>query len=84
MEMPVSRTLGGLLDEMAGRYPARPAVIFEGTTFSFQELNERANLLAKGLLGLGIGRGDKVALLASNRPEWLFVCFAAVRIGAVL
>src|SRR3990172_1884748 len=82
--MPVSRTMGGLLEEMAQRYPDRPALVFEGTTFSYHELNERANALAKGMLRLGIGRGDKVALLASNRPEWLFVCFAALRIGAVL
>lgn len=84
MEMPVSRTLGGLLEELVQRNPERPALVFEGTTYSFRELNERANALAKGLLRLGVKRGDKVALLASNRPEWLFICFAVTRIGAVL
>lgn len=84
MGMPESRTLGGLLEELARRYPERPAIVFEGATYSFRDFDERASRLAKGLLALGVKRGDKVALLASNRPEWLWICFAAARIGAVL
>jgi fatty-acyl-CoA synthase len=84
MEIPKSRTLGGLLEEQAGRYAERPAIVFEGETWSFAELNERVQELAKGLLSWGVSRGDHVALLAGNRPEWLLVCFAAARIGAVL
>jgi fatty-acyl-CoA synthase len=84
MEMPASRTLGGLLREMADRYPDRPAIVFEGVTYSFRELDAQADALARGLLAIGVGHGDKVALLASNRPEWLWICFAAARIGAIL
>lgn len=84
MDMPASRTLGGLLEEMRHRYPNRPAIVFQQSAYSFRGFDERVNALAKGLLGLGVGRGDKVALLASNRPEWLWACFATVRIGAVL
>lgn len=84
MEMPRSRTFGGLLAELAERYADRPAVVFEGSSWTFRELDRRASALAKGLLALGLRRGDHLALLASNRPEWLWVAFAAMRIGAVL
>lgn len=84
MSMPTSRTLGGLLEEQATRYPDRAAIVFDGRTWTFSEFHARVEAIAKGLLALGVSRGDKIALLAGNRPEWLWVCFAAARIGAVL
>lgn len=84
MQIPTSRTLGGLLEEQAQRHSHRPALVFERRTWTYAEMNEQVSRVAKGLLALGVSRGDHIALLAGNRPEWLWVCFAAARIGAVL
>jgi long-chain acyl-CoA synthetase len=52
-------------------------------SWSYAELAERARRLAFGLVESGISRGDDVALLAPNRPEWIVACLAVVGTGAV-
>ena len=84
MEMPRSRTLPDLLDEMARRYPEREAVVGAGDRLTYREWRARARDLAKGLLRLGVRRGDTVALLMPNRPEWLVIDFAVALLGATL
>jgi fatty-acyl-CoA synthase len=81
---PDARTFGALLHEMAARHPDRPAIGFEGTDTSFAAFDRQVDDLARGLLRLGVRHGDRISVLAANRPEWLLVCFAALRIGAVL
>ena len=51
--------------------------------FTFQQLNQRANQLANGLLSLGVKPGDKVALFAENCLEWVIVNLAVVKCGGV-
>jgi len=80
----VSRTVGDLLDRNAERYPDRQAIVCEKTTLTYAELKTRVDLLARGLLSVGVKKGDHVALLMDNRPEWLLVCHAAAKLGAVL
>ena len=82
-ERPASRTLGGLLDEMAAARPKAEAVVFRGERLDYGGLQARADEFARALMAAGIGRGDRVALLVSNRPEWLVAAFAAAKIGAV-
>jgi len=53
------------------------------TRVSAPEVARRVAGLAKGLEGLGVGKGDRVALLCGNRPEWHMVDFAVVHLGAV-
>lgn len=77
-------TFGRLLDRIADRYPDNPAVTSEGTTINYSELRKTVNKFAAGLLAVGVKRGDRVALLMDNRPEWLVVDFAVTSIGAVL
>lgn len=81
---PAARTFGALLRELATRWPERPAIAFEGTETTFAAFDRQVDELARGLLALGVDRGDTVSVLAANRPEWLLVCFATARIGAVL
>jgi fatty-acyl-CoA synthase len=80
---PSGRTLGALLDEMAAAHPAAEAVVFQGQRLTYAELRERTETLARALLAIGVERGDRVALLLPNRPEWLIGAFAAARVGAV-
>ncbi len=51
---------------------------------TFGDLAERSRAVAAGLLGRGIGPGDRIALAAPNQAEWLDVFFGATRIGAVV
>ena len=83
MEMPRSRTLPDLLDEMAARHPDGEAGVGASDRLTYRAWRARARELAKGLLRLGVRRGDKVALLMPNRPEWLIVDFAVAMTPAV-
>lgn len=51
--------------------------------FSTQQVIEEANRVSLGLLAQGIGPGDKVALISSNRPEWNFIDLGILQIGAI-
>ena len=84
MAQPRSRTLPDLLDEITARDPAREFIVAGLERLSYGETRGRARQLAKGLRRLGVKRGDKVALLMSNRPEWLLVDFAVTMLGATL
>lgn len=89
---PQSRTLGDLLDELAAATPQAPALVsgteVSGTEVSdtvrldFAALKTRTDAFARALLALGIGRGDRVALLCSNRSEWVVAACAAAKLGA--
>ncbi len=85
MEM-IEKTLGKMLDDLAANYPNSVAIKY--TTREYQktwsELNERCNAVAKGLLSLGIKKDDKVAIWATNVPEWYEILFASAKIGAIL
>src|SRR4030095_6274361 len=81
---PRSRTLPDLLDEIAAREPDREFIVGAAERLSYGETRGRAREIAKGLHAFGVRRGDKVALLMPNRPEWLLVDFAATLLGATL
>jgi fatty-acyl-CoA synthase len=81
---PVSRTLGGLVDELAVAMPAAEAVVFRGERLTYAELKSRVDEFAKALLAVGVRRGDRVALLITNRAEWIVAAFGAAKIGAIV
>jgi fatty-acyl-CoA synthase len=81
---PTAHTWGALLHEMADRFPTRAAISFEGTDITFAELDHEVSRWSKALLAIGIGRGDAIAILAGNRPEWLYTAMAGARIGAAV
>ncbi len=79
-------TIGHRLEHIVERFPDNEALVSmkEGIRLTYRELNERVDLLAKGLMKLGIGRGDRVGIWAINRHEWTLVQYATAKIGAVL
>ena len=81
---PQSRTLGDLLDELAAATPQAPALVSGDERLDFAALKARTDAFARALLALGIGRGDRVALLCSNRSEWVVAAGAAAKVGAPL
>ena len=61
-------TIGSLVDERATRDGSREALVFEGRRWTFAELAWDVDAVARGLMDLGIGPGDKVSLWMMNRP----------------
>ena len=84
MRPPDAKTIPDLLDELAARYPDHEALVGGGTRLGYRALRDAVRRLAKGLHALGVRRGDKVALLMGNRPEWILAAFATVLLGATL
>jgi len=77
------KTFGSLAQTMADRFGDREALIFNDERYTFAEILTRVDEVAKGLVHLGVQRGDHVALWMMNRPEWIFTMFALAKIGAV-
>jgi acyl-CoA synthetase (AMP-forming)/AMP-acid ligase II len=71
------------LDRNADRWPDKEAIVFEGRRITNRQLDARVNALAAVLLGLGVERGDVVAILLHNCPEFLEATVAINKIGAV-
>ncbi|HEX2137010.1 MAG TPA: AMP-binding protein [Microvirga sp.] len=84
MPMPSSRTVPGLLDEMAERYPDREALVGGGQRYTYRALRDTVAAFAKGLHALGLGKGSRVAILMGNKPEWLIADLAICSLGGVM
>jgi acyl-CoA synthetase (AMP-forming)/AMP-acid ligase II len=78
------RTLGQALVSTTIRRPDVVALEHEGRTWTFRELNAVSNRLAHGLRALGLTRGDRVSILAENRPEYAFLFYAAAKLGVAV
>jgi crotonobetaine/carnitine-CoA ligase len=77
------RVLGGLLPAQAEHNGDAPWLLVGDDRFTFATGHAEVEALAAGLAGLGIGRGDNVALLMENSADYVFVVLALVRLGAV-
>ncbi|MBP6381417.1 MAG: acyl-CoA synthetase [Pseudomonadales bacterium] len=78
------QTLGDLLRRSARRAPGRTALACGDVHWSYSELDSVVDRLARGLRGIGVGVGDKVAVLARNSHAFIAMRFAIARAGAVL
>jgi len=83
-------TIGDMFDAAVSAAGDREAVVYDYPDLdivlrlSYRDLDEEVRRLAKGLMSLGVERGDKVAVLAPNLPQWLFLEVALAKIGAIL
>jgi fatty-acyl-CoA synthase len=89
----IDTTIGDLLDQRAAAFPAREAVVYScypelGPAFdvrwSYADYRERANAVARGLLALGLDRGEHIAIQAANVPDWPVVMLGAAKAGLVV
>ncbi|WP_041262475.1 AMP-binding protein [Flexistipes sinusarabici] len=78
--------MGGLLEEIAKNYPENDALVypFRNLRLTYKELDKETDKLAKGLVKLGVKKGDHIAVWAHNIPEWVLLLYATAKIGAVL
>lgn len=80
------RTIGQILDDTVARFPDNDAVIYVDRDYrqTYREFATVVDDLAKGLMALGVQRGEKVAIWATNVPYWVALQFATAKIGAVM
>src|SRR3989440_10568964 len=86
-------TIGDLLDRRTDELPTQEAVVYScypefgdalNIRWTYQDYRNRANAVAKGLLALGLHKGDHIAVLAANLPDWPLLMMAAAKAGLVL
>lgn len=83
MDLSGQLVLGEVLARWARKTPDREALVFKDKRYTYSQFNERVNRLASGLTGLGIEKGDKVAVLFMNCMEIAECYFALAKLGAV-
>ena len=77
--------LSDLIDRNAAFTPDKTAIRFQGRTLSYADFAGRIAAAARALKSrLGVGRGDRVAILAANHPDYLVLLYACARLGAML
>jgi len=76
-------TLKELLQARAAEIGDHPAVIYKDRPITYRELEARVNRFARALMELGVERGDKVAVMLNNCPEFIISYFACAYLGAV-
>jgi fatty-acyl-CoA synthase len=77
--------LSDLIERNAAFTPDKAAIIFEGEILSYAAFNTRIGQTARALRGeFGVSRGDRVAILSLNRPDYLVLLYACARLGAML
>ncbi|MBU8582925.1 AMP-binding protein [Bacillus paralicheniformis] len=79
-------TIGKLLEKTAANAPDHEAVVYPDRRlrYTYRQFDQLCRKVAKGLMALGIEKGEHVAIWASNTPEWLTAQFASAKTGAVL
>ncbi len=79
-------TIGQALRRTVERFPESEALIFSefDTRLTYRQFDQQVDRVARGLLALGLQRGDHIAVWATNWPEWLLLQFGSARIGVVL
>ena len=78
--------LGDLLDKCVREHPDNDAIVYYDRDFrlSWREWGASVEQVAKGLMAMGVQKGDKVAVWATNVPDWITLMFATAKIGAIL
>lgn len=73
-----------LLEESAKKYPDQIALFHQAHKISYRMLNDSVNRMALGLLKLGLGQGDRLAVMLPNIPHFTITFFAAMKLGITL
>lgn len=82
----LGETIGANLERTAARFPDNEALVscHQGLRYTYREFDDAVNAVARGLLGLGLGRGDRVGIWSPNCAEWALVQYATAKLGIIL
>jgi len=79
----MTNTLIQMLAETVERYPDNAAVIGGQRRMSYAQLDKESNRVARALMGMEVDRGDRVATLMNNSPEFVTTYFGTLKAGAI-
>jgi len=81
----INETIGSYTNKVFNKFKDEEALVYveDERRFTYKQLNNEVDMIAKSLISIGIKKGDHVALLSSNSPEWIIVFLATLKIGAV-
>lgn len=79
-------TIGAMLNQIAAKFPDTEAIVsvHQGIRYTYREFLEEVEVVARGLMALGVERGNRVAIWSLNYAEWVVVQFATAKIGAIM
>ncbi len=79
-------SIGEMLDNITAKYPDTEAIVsvHQNIRWTYREFLENVNRVARGLMGMGVEKGDRVGIWAMNHAEWVVVQFATAKIGAIM
>ena len=82
----IGETIGENLERTVARFGDREALVVrhQDVRLTYEELNAQVDALARGLLGAGLRKGDRVGIWAPNRAEWVLTQFATAKAGIIL
>ena len=82
----IEETIGANFERIAARHFDDEALVDvpSGRRWTYGELNAEVDVMARGLMALGIVKGDRVGIWAPNCPEWTIVQYATAKVGAIL
>jgi len=77
------RVLGSIVRNKGINNGSKTFLLFKDKEISYGDTEKITNQIANGLLSFGVSRGDKVCIMLKNSPEYIFICFALAKIGAI-
>ena len=82
----IGNTIGEMFDEIAEKYPDNDAIVslHQGKRYTYRELQKELNRAAKGFIALGLKKGDRLAIWATNISEWIITQFATAKAGIIM
>lgn len=82
----INQTIGAYTAKVFNKYKDKEALVYveDKRRFTFKDLNHQVDRIAKSLISIGIKKGDHIALLSCNSPEWIIIFLSTLKIGAVL
>jgi len=77
-------TLQTFLRESARKYPSRPCTILDNDIMTYAEMDRTTDRIASGLIGMGVGRGDRIGIVMPNTPQFVMAFYGILKAGAIV
>ena len=79
-------TIGDMFDRTTARYPDNEALVsrHQNLRYTYKQLQAEIDRFARGLMALGLKKGERIGIWSPNNAEWVITMFAATKIGAIL
>jgi len=82
----IGKTIGDMFDKIAEKYPENDAIVslHQDLRYTYRELQREVDRAAKGFISLGLKKGDRLAIWATNIAEWIITQFATAKAGIIM